>query len=54
MGPTIVARKASQVFFALALNEAMKNPWIKIDADCKGQCLLEESVWALTSLTTRC
>ena len=27
---------------------------IKIGADCKGQCLLEQSVWALTSLTTRC
>ena len=28
MDPTIVARKASQVFFALALNEAVRNPWL--------------------------
>ena len=52
MDPTIVASKASQVFSAIALNEDMRNHWIKLAADCKGQCLLEESVWALTSLTT--
>ena len=54
MDPTIVASKASQVFFAIALNEDLRNPWIKIGAYCKGQCLLEKSVWALTSVTTRC
>ena len=30
MGPTILARKASQFFFAMALNAAMKNCWITL------------------------
>ena len=36
--------------FCFFLDDELMDPTIA----CKGQCLLEQSVWALTSVTTRC
>ena len=38
MDPTIVASKASHVFFAIALNVDMRNPWTK------NRCCLQGTV----------